>query len=150
MKFLEVISEDLFRVDEPQVHNLVENLSKELDFSVFSLQINIVSSQSIIKINGDFLNHNYSTDIVTLNYSGSDSCLEGQLYISYDDARENSVRFGCEIHTEIARLIIHGILHLLGYDDQDEDDKKEMKLKENHLVNKLGNIVNFNLVKDDR
>lgn len=125
--------EGLF-VDEQIVTDLITNLSKDCGFSIENLEFNFVSNETILDINKKHLDHHYYTDIITFNYSGENDNLDGEIFISYDEALENSKRYECEPKTELVRLVIHGILHLLGYDDIEESDKVIMKEKENEFV----------------
>ena len=129
-------SDKKFRVNKIRVHTLVNSLKKELNFSISSLPINFISSSEITIINKKYLNHNYSTDIITFNYSDSKDDLDGEIFISYDDAEKNSRKFKNSLAEEIFRLVIHGVLHLLGYDDMKAKDKKIMKSLENQLLNR--------------
>lgn len=117
-------------------HRLVSLLKKELEFEVVSVLINFVSSDYILKINKKYLNHNYSTDIITFNYSENKLLLDAELYISLQDAEKNAKKYGNSLEQELLRLVIHGVLHLLGYDDMSKDIKNVMKKMENRLVNK--------------
>ena len=99
------------------------------------MQINFVNSKEMTRINSKYLNHNYSTDIITFNYSGTKNELDGEIYISIDDAASNSKRFGVTFIEEVLRVIIHGFLHLSGYDDKDRKDRVTMKRLENRLFN---------------
>jgi probable rRNA maturation factor len=62
--------------------------------------------------------------------------LDGEIFISYEDAESNSTRYKNTLNEEISRLVIHGMLHLIGYDDIKEKDFKKMKKLENQLLNK--------------
>jgi len=123
-----------------KVHYLVQSLSTELTFSLLSLEINFISEESILDINKSFLKHNYSTDIITFNYSGEANHIDGEIFISIDDALINSKKYKVSISEELVRLVIHGVLHLLGYDDQTSSDKKIMKRLENKLLS-MNNFV---------
>ena len=129
-------SDKKYKVNKIRIHRLVNKLRKELNFSISSLPINFISSKEISIINKKYLNHDNSTDIITFNYSGKKDNLDGEIFISYDDAKNNSVKFNNSLAEEIFRLIIHGILHLLGYDDLNTKDYKIMKKFENQLLNR--------------
>ena len=118
------------------VHKLIILLKNELNFNISNLEISFVNSADIIQVNRKYLNHKNSTDIITFNYSKLNSSLEGEILISVDDAFENSKRFKTQFNEELLRLVIHGILHLLGYKDKKKDEKRVMKLKENLLTHK--------------
>lgn len=134
VKQLSIFVENKYKINKRLTHTVIAELREDLAFSIESLNINFVSSETIKKINIEHLDHNYSTDIITFNYSGSAEDLDGELFISVDDARENSLRFKCLIDEELLRLIIHGILHLLGYDDMTPADRRKMKRLENKLT----------------
>jgi rRNA maturation RNase YbeY len=114
----------------------VKSLSGELDFVVSNLEINFVSGKEIHAINKTYLHHNYTTDIITFNYSELVKQIDGEIFISIDDAVDNSKKFKVTLSDELVRLVIHGILHLLGFDDQTTSDKKTMKRLENKLLSK--------------
>lgn len=124
-----------------KIHDLVKSLSGELTFSVLNLEINFISDKSIIDINKTYLKHNYSTDIITFNYSKVVQHIDGEIFISVDDAFDNSKKFNVSFSDELVRLVIHGVLHLLGYDDSNTSDKKIMKRLENKLLSKNNFIL---------
>lgn len=128
-------TENKFKVNKFKIHKLVNALKKELNFSIFFLPINIVTTEQIISINKSYLNHHYSTDIITFNYSGDVSNLDGEIFISSEEAKLNAKRFNDKLENEYYRLVIHGILHLIGYDDSTRSDKIRMKKMENKLLN---------------
>lgn len=119
-----------------QIHDLVKSLSGILDFNLSSLEINFVSGKYIYDLNKTYLQHNYSTDIITFNYSELVKQIDGEIFISIDDALDNAKKFKVSLSDELIRLVIHGILHLLGYNDQTTFDKKIMKRLENKLLYK--------------
>ena len=82
------------------------------------------------------MNHYFSTDIITFDYSEDKNKIDGEIFISIDEAELNASNFKVHLKNEITRLIIHGILHLIGYDDQQKKDKIIMKRMENDLLNK--------------
>lgn len=145
VKNLNINSLSCIEVNKIQSHKIVNELKKLLNFNIASLQINFVNSDFITPINNEYLNHNYSTDIITFDYSGKENEFVGEIYISVSDAQKNAASYKVSLDTEILRLIIHGILHLLGFEDLEKSDKKEMKAKENELVNKL-NIFGKNII----
>ncbi|MCB0730626.1 MAG: rRNA maturation RNase YbeY [Ignavibacteriae bacterium] len=110
-----------------------------MNFKVESVSINFLTEQQIIPINNEYLGHNFSTDIITFNYSGENYTLDGEIFISLDDALFNAKKYGNDLKNEILRLIIHGFLHLVGYDDKEKNDRTKMKNIENRLVNKYLN-----------
>jgi len=107
-----------------------------LEFSLDSLFINFITSEEIHNINKEYLNHDRSTDIITFNYSGKYDKLDGEIFISIKDAEVFAKKYKVTPNKEIIRLIIHGILHLKGYNDIKKADRTKMKRIENNLTNK--------------
>lgn len=97
--------------------------------------VNIIfcSDNYILDINLKYLRHDYFTDIITFDYCEGDK-LSGDLFISVDSVRENAQFYGSEFEEELHRVIVHGLLHLIGYDDHTEAEKKEMRKKENYYL----------------
>ena len=98
-----------------------------------NISIIFCSDNYVLDINQKYLQHDYFTDIITFDYCEGDR-LSGDLFISVDSVRENSVEFGTEYKDELNRVIIHGLLHLVGYDDHTEKDIKLMRSKENYYL----------------
>jgi rRNA maturation RNase YbeY len=130
------VSSSTKRINKAQIHKLVGLLREDLEFSVESLYINFITAEEINNINKQFLKHDRSTDIITFNYSGSHSEIDGEIFISTGDARINAKKYNVSLSKEFTRLIIHGILHLKGYDDISSNDRVKMKRIENNLTNK--------------
>lgn len=97
--------------------------------------INIIfcSDPYILEVNLKYLQHDYFTDIITFDYCESDR-LSGDLFISIDCVRENAAFYGTEFDDELNRVMVHGVLHLIGYDDHSEDDIAQMRAKENYYL----------------
>ncbi len=123
-------------INKLSIHKLVSSLKKELNLQIDSLMINFVTTSEITELNEKYLDHYFSTDIITFDYSEDRNEIDGEIFISIDDAESNARKYKVHLKNEITRLIIHGILHLLGYDDQQKKDKIIMKRVENDLLNK--------------
>lgn len=97
--------------------------------------INVIfcSDPYILEVNQKYLQHDYFTDIITFDYCEG-SVLSGDLFISIDSVSENSVFYKTEFKDELDRVIVHGLLHLIGYDDHTEEDQKMMRFKENYYL----------------
>lgn len=97
--------------------------------------INIIfcSDNYILDVNQKYLQHDYFTDIITFDYCEGD-VLSGDLFISVDSVRENSIFYKTEFENELNRVIVHGLLHLIGYDDHTPEDQKLIREKENYYL----------------
>ena len=137
IKNLTVNSDRKIKINKNAIHKIISLLKSEFSFDVISLPINFITSEQIIMINTQYLGHNFSTDIITFNYSGENDSFDGEIFISVDDAFSNSKKYKVSLDNEIIRLVIHGILHLLGFDDKNKFDLKKMKKEENRLVSEF-------------
>lgn len=98
--------------------------------------INIIfcSDEYLYKLNIEYLQHDTYTDIISFNLSDDNEIISGDIYISLDRAKDNAKKFKQLLITELKRLIIHGVLHLCGYKDKTQKDKKLMTEKENYYL----------------
>jgi len=137
VKNLFIYNEKEIKIKKSLLHKIVSSICGELDLNIYSLEINFVSSETMISINKKYLNHNYSTDIITFDYSNERNNLDGEIFISINDASENSKKYHVTLNNEIFRLVTHGILHMTGYDDITLAKRKKMKKVEDTLVQKI-------------
>jgi len=128
-------------------------LEEELGLASYELGINFVSAKRMAEINQEFLKHEGSTDVITFDYregywdAGERSKeLAGEIYISVRDARRQAREFKTRWEEEIVRYVVHGILHLRGYDDLAPAKRKVMKREENRLLGKLKGRFDFRAV----
>jgi len=90
------------------------------------------------KINVDYLNHDTFTDIITFEYNAEEEPILSDIYISLDRCKENAKELNIPLTTEIHRILIHGVLHLLGYKDKNKKDKELMTSKEDYYLSLRG------------
>jgi rRNA maturation RNase YbeY len=123
---------------------VVAVLRDHLSLHSWMLAIDFVTPARMAALNEKFLGHSGSTDVITFDYREGygDELLEqcelaGQIFISVADAEAQAMEFGTSWQEELARYIVHGILHLRGFDDLSPGPRKIMKREENRLVRKL-------------
>lgn len=95
------------------------------------------SDEYLLKLNQDFLDHDTFTDIITFDYSDEKTnppLTSGDIFISIDRVKENAEKFNVLFPEELQRVMIHGVLHLMGYKDKKEKDKSLMRQKENFYL----------------
>ena len=102
-------------------------------FTLGNVSVIFCSDNYILDVNQRYLEHDYFTDIITFDYCEGDR-LSGDLFISVDSVKENSLEYGTEFKDELNRVIVHGILHLIGYDDHTDEDVMTMREKENYYL----------------
>ena len=112
--------------------SVVSSFQKELGV------INVIfcNDQYLLKVNQNYLNHDYFTDIITFNYN-ENNLISGDLFISIDRVKENAINQKMEFNVEIHRVIVHGVLHLCGLNDQSKQEKEIMRGRENLFLQKL-------------
>lgn len=92
------------------------------------------SDKYLLKINKEFLGHDYYTDIVTFNLSDKGQPIEAEVYISVERVKENSKAFDEPFYKELHRVVFHGALHLCGYGDKKKEEKRLMRDKEDSCL----------------
>jgi probable rRNA maturation factor len=131
------------------LRTLTASLLKELlKIEQFDLAIHIVRAPEMARLNEQFLQHSGSTDVITFDYSEDSKlktqkpkpALQGEIFICIDDAIAQAREFRTSWQSEIARYVIHGILHLRGFDDIRAADRRKMKREENRLLKEVGRL----------
>ena len=95
------------------------------------------TDEELYELNVEYLNHKTLTDIITFDNSEEEGTIEGDIYISVDRVKENASTYGKDFEDELKRVLIHGVLHLLGYKDKTSASKKEMRDKEDLYLSKF-------------
>lgn len=98
------------------------------------MSYNFISSKEQIKMNTTYKDHNYNTDILTFGLTKTDCELTGDVYISLKQIKRNAKRYNVNKEEEINRVLIHGFLHILGYNDETDSEKKSMRNEENRYL----------------
>ncbi len=93
------------------------------------------NDQYLLKKNQKYLQHNTFTDIITFDYT-EENRLSADIFISIERVKENAITFAVLFETELKRVIIHGVLHLMGYKDKSKEDAETMRSKENFYLSK--------------
>ena len=104
------------------------------------LSIIFCSDNYILDVNMRYLQHDYFTDIITFDYCEGNR-LSGDMFISVDSVRENAAYYGVEFSDELNRVIVHGLLHLIGYDDHTEEEQKVMREKEDYYLSLRNSLI---------
>ncbi len=101
--------------------------------NIARIDYKFITDKELLKMNKGFLNHNYYTDVITFPQSRGNR-LAGDIAISVERVKENATLLNTTFNQELKRVIIHGVLHLCGYNDATEEEKKTMRLKENKYL----------------
>lgn len=114
-------------------------IEDQLDVATYELGIHLVTATEMTLLNETFLQHTGSTDVITFDHAenGDSTQLHGEIFICLDDAVKQARAFRTTWQSELARYVIHGMLHLRGYDDLTPSKRRVMKREENRLLRAL-------------
>ncbi len=105
-------------------------------YAIDELHYFFIDDNSQRQINSEFLEHDYNTDVITFDYSREKS-LAGEVYIAIDTVKRNSLNYKTNFRQEYLRVMIHGLLHLMGYNDKTKREIKVMREKEDYYLSKM-------------
>ncbi len=122
---------DLTQADE--ISLWLQNVAKSENFEIADLNYVFVSDEELYEMNVKYLNHNTLTDIITFNYVENE-IVSGDIFISVDRVKENAVDFNVSFENELLRVMVHGLLHLMNYNDKTDEEQDLMTLKEDEKL----------------
>lgn len=129
-----------FKLPRPtKTSNWLKKAIQNEGFQLNSLNIIFCSDVHLGKINQHYLNHKTLTDIITFDNSLEQGSIEGDIFISIPRVRENATKFQVTFDSELHRVMVHGVLHLLGYNDKSKHQKTIMRKKEDAYLSLLVN-----------
>lgn len=117
-----------------QLRKLLTHFADIQGFIIKSLVYVHQTDDELLVINQEHLSHDDYTDIITFDLSDEEDLVDGEVYISIERVRENSILFGVDFWEEYIRVVSHGLFHLMGYKDKDEVDIIEMRKKEQEAI----------------
>jgi len=112
--------------EKNQVKKWISKVIREYKKLPGHLSFVFCTDEYLLKVNQDFLQHDYYTDIITFDYSDGD-IISGDLIISIDRVRDNAKQLNLSFDDELSRVMIHGVLHLLGFGDKTTKEEKKMR-----------------------
>lgn len=107
-----------------------------LDKQIGDIHIALMDDDSLLALNQKHLGHNDYTDVITFDYSTTKT-LNCDIAVSTDRVSENATHEGVSVENELARVLIHGVLHCVGYSDKTPNDKQIMRQKEDEMLNRF-------------
>lgn len=120
-------------LDLEKVGSWLQMVARNFDRRIGNLNYLFCDDEEILRVNKEFLNHDYFTDIITFDYSYRDK-VSGDIFISLDTVRSNSELFNVSYDSELLRVIVHGLLHLCGIDDKGPGEREIMEEQENKAL----------------
>jgi len=132
-------NEDIdFAVSNPQlISEWVSSIISSHHHRLEEINYIFCSDEYLLRINRHHLNHDYYTDIITFDNSEDDQTIESDIFISIDRVKENAEKQRTSFEEELNRVMVHGVLHLLGFEDKTAEEKKMMREKEDACLSLL-------------
>ncbi len=119
-----------------KIYKVLEKVIRKENKKPGDLCFIFTSDDLLLGLNKEFLNHDYYTDVIAFSYNEYNT-VSGDIYISVDRVKENARDYKVSLNKEIARVMIHGVLHLCGYNDKTEAQKKKMRKMEDYWISEL-------------
>lgn len=127
-----------FKLDNSnKISSWISDVISKEKYNLTSINYIFCSDEHLLKVNREYLKHDYYTDIITFNNSEDDNHIESDLFISIDRVTENAKVNVEPFDKELNRVMIHGVLHLLGYNDKTKEEQIMMREKENAYLSLL-------------
>ena len=117
-------------LNKRRIKLIIESMFTKEKVTLETLSLVFCSDNYLLKLNQDFLDHDFYTDVITFDLSEQTGLVIGEVYISLDRVKENALKLGIQNKDELLRVIFHGALHLCGYKDKKNFEIKEMRQKE--------------------
>jgi len=122
-----------FKLEHPQlINHWIKSVFSEENCSFITLNFIYCSDTYLYALNMTYLQHDTLTDVITFAYSKSP--VEGDIFISIDRITENAKQYGVDTLTELYRVMVHGVLHLIGYNDKTKEEQELMRSMENKYL----------------
>lgn len=137
MPRLNLVLENLhpaYRVDKSALRRLVQRVLAGEQAAARYVGVILADHATVHDLNRTWLHHDYDTDVVSFRLSNLDQPLEGEVYVDLDTAAERHAEFGATFAAEVERYVVHGLLHLVGYDDATPPEKAVMHALEDHYL----------------
>ena len=119
--------------------NWLKSVIEDYRKKVGDINFIFASDEYLYDLNIKYLNHDYYTDVITFPYNEGNK-ISGDIYISVDRVKDNAEKFSADFLEELYRVMVHGVLHLLGYEDDTEEKKLIMRSKEDFYLQQLKNL----------
>ena len=127
-------------LDAPDgIEQRINAIAEQEGFEIRSLSVVLTDHQTVTGLNKTHLSRTYHTDVLAFDLRDNGSAsqttsIDGEIYVDLDSATERAPEFESTFESEVIRYVIHGLLHLMGYSDQDDEAREKMRQRENHYL----------------
>lgn len=119
--------------DKLKIKRWIKQIIENYGYKLGEVSYVFCSDERILEVNKQYLSHDFYTDIITFDYVEKER-ISGDIFISIDRVEENAKDFNVTFQQELLRVIIHGVLHLLGFEDHSQEEQQIMRQKENEAI----------------
>ena len=139
---IQFFSEDISFIlkDKTGIRKWLNDAIREEKKTPWYINFIFCNDNYLFELNKTYLRHETLTDILTFPYQDEKNIISGDIFISIDRVKENAIEFDQDFNRELLRVMIHGILHLIGYSDHGKEQKKIMTEHEDYYLEKISKI----------
>ena len=119
--------------DEPAITAMLKTVASSKGKVINKFFFHFVSESKIQQLNKDYLTHDFVTDVITFDYS-EDKAINAEAFICPSEVLKNAKRYNQPVENEVVRVVLHALLHVLGYDDNTKKSRKEMRKQEDSFI----------------
>ena len=139
--FIDDKYKDSISINDKCFNDLIKKICSQNSNSNYSINYILSNDFKLNDLKKKYFNENVFTDVIAFNLEEPGQSIDGEVYVSIDRVKENAIKFHQNFKSELLRVIIHGTLHLLGYDDKNEKEKLRMTALENKYIKNNINVI---------
>ena len=130
-----------YKFNNQAIYDIILRISQNENKQFESLNLIISTDEYLNKLKKTYFNQDYYTDVITFNLEDPNELIEGEIYISMARIIDNAHQFNVGLNDELKRIIIHGVLHLIGYNDIEKHEKQNMTKLENQYMTLKSQLI---------
>lgn len=130
--------QDSLPLEEVRLRKAIRSIATQAGYSRGEISLAVITDAAIHRLNREHLNHDYATDVLSFVFERTDDCLEGEIIVSAEMAISTAHELGWPAEHELLLYVIHGMLHLVGYDDKQPTAREEMRAAEREAIWRFG------------
>ena len=139
--FIDDKYKDSISINDKFFNDLIKKICSQNSNCNYSINYILSNDFKLNDLKKKYFNENVFTDVIAFNLEEPGQSIDGEVYVSIDRVKENAIKFHQNFKSELLRVIIHGTLHLLGYDDKNEKEKLRMTALENKYIKNNINVI---------
>lgn len=130
-----------YKFNTIEIKKIISKVTTNEDQPIKSINLILSTDSHLNNLKKQYFQKDHYTDVIAFNLEDDDDLIDGEIYISMDRIIDNANKFNCNLNTELKRIIIHGLLHLIGYNDSSKEEKKTMTNLENFYMSECSQPI---------